>query len=333
MGNDPSSCPHRPASTEPSEIAVPSSPTESEAAATEIVQEEAQSVAPPPLEAPKSTKIALPLGGQLTYDDLLRIAARRGLRLVGILGAPDAGKTASLVSLYLLAANAKMERLKFRNSDSLFAFDQLASGTRAWDSNGKMLEQIVEHTELADPRRPGFVHLRLYSEKVSDIVDLVFPDLPGEWSDSLIDKSDHLRLGFLRSAQAIWVFVDGSALADPARRQVATGRAQNLLGRIRQFLDPAEDVPILLVLTRRDQVDSIPKDAVSRILEEATRRKLNVEVFEIASFSDGTRVEPGHGLEQLLEASIVVPPRQKMTFDNVVDASVTRQMLRFRGGL
>ncbi len=259
LGNDPSSCPSRATLSEYPEAAVPGKLPEPATAATEVTQEEAPSIAPPPLEAPKSTKVALPLGGQLTYDDLTRISAGRGLRLIGILGAPNAGKTASLVSLYLLAANAKMERLKFRNSESLFAFDQLASGARAWDTNGNMLEQIVEHTELADPRRPGFVHLRLYSEKANDIVDLVFPDLPGEWSDSLIDKSDHMRLEFLKSAQAIWIFVDGSALADPARRQVATGRAKNLLGRLKQFLDPAADVPILIVLTRRDQVEFDPR--------------------------------------------------------------------------
>jgi hypothetical protein len=326
LGNEPDECPSRGAIVDLDE-STGSSETE-----MAVEEDAAEGLTAAPLQAPPSTQVSLPLGGQLTYDDLEKIGSQRGYRMIGILGLPNAGKTAALVSLYLLAANGRLGTFRFRNSASLFGFDEIAAGTKAWDENGEMLEKIIKHTELADPRRPGFLHLRLHSDKLSGPVDFVFPDLPGEWTDSLIDRSDHERLGFMRSAEALWILIDGSALVDLERRQAVVNRAQRILSRVRQYFDPPPDLPILLVVSRRDQFESLPEEPMKRIQEEAAKRDIRLEVVEIASVSEHVdRTPGGFGIETLLNASIrLADPALMPPSAAVAPLTGSRQMLRFR---
>lgn len=289
-----------------------------------------------PLSAPPSTRSALPVGRQLKFEHLAAIGSDRSLRMIGILGAPDAGKTAVLVSLYLMASQGQLANFRFLNSDSLFGLDELAKAARDWDENGQMTETITEHTELADPRRPGFVHFRLHSTKSGGAVDLAFPDLPGEWTNTFIETSNHQRLQFMRSAQALWIVVDGSALADVTRRQNAVSRTETLLARVREYLDPPPELPIILVVTRRDEIDALPDQQIQRILDEGKRRGMTLKVVEVSSISGGNAVIPsGHGIAGLLEDSIIIPTLQSSAAARSASGAVSsavgdRQMLRFR---
>jgi hypothetical protein len=114
--------------------------------------------------------------------------------LAGILGSPKAGKTALLVSLYLLAANGKLEGYKIADSETMRGIDDISRGARRWNQ-GQVPEEMTIHTELADERTPGFLHLRLRRLNDGKMLDLLLPDLPGEWSDSLID---HKRRRMIR---------------------------------------------------------------------------------------------------------------------------------------
>src|SRR3546814_773327 len=172
-------------------------------------------------------------------------------RLVGILGAPDAGKTAVLVCLYLLLASQKLAGYEFRNSGTLLAFEEISRGARRWkqgDSPGEM----TQHTEARDERAAGFLHFRLVRTETNDVADILFPDLPGEWSTSLIDLNRSDRLDFLRSADVIWIMIDGVELAERTTRQTALHRTGLLLQRIRTMLGPNLR-PIRLVISRRDK--------------------------------------------------------------------------------
>lgn len=328
LGNDPEACPHRiglESGDEGSAIAAVGAPNDEDS----IIADLAVDVGAPTLQAPPSTRTALPLARELGFGHLGEIGSKSGYRMIGILGAPDAGKTFALVSLYLLAAHQKLQRFHFRNSRSIFAFDEIAAGTRQWDENGQALEKITEHTELADERRPGFLHLRLQSDELQRTEDFVFPDLPGEWTDNLIDKSDAERLSFMRFADALWIFVDGTALVDPLRRQNAVNRVQLTLSRIRRYLDPAPEVPLLLVVTRFDQIEDLPADPIERIMKEAANRKIDLKVIEVSSFSEREGIESGHGLEALLSASIPRPIASLLTSSAIL-ASAGRQMLLHR---
>ena len=333
LGREPPDCPNiRPESDEPT-----SEPNESFVVADETNDSlsvddlaSTSSITAPELQSPVSTRSALPVGRQLKYPDLERIASDRGFQLIGILGPPEAGKTAVLVSLYLLLSSRKLERFEFRNSDSLFALDELARGAREWDDKGDRLQAITDRTNLEDPRRPGFLHLRLYAAKLGRPVDFVFPDLPGEWTNGLISSGDHERLAFLGAAQVLWVFVDGSALIDPVRRQSAADRTKKVLSRIRQFVADAVEKPIKIVITRHDEVGELPQDQLDLIQHEANVRGLSIEFMPVACISDRADMPSGSGIEDLLDASIILPRSGVIPPADEDDGEPSRQMLKYR---
>lgn len=269
-------------------------------------------------------------GLELGLDDARRLNSRTRCHLIGILGAPDAGKTAALVSLYLLLARARLASFRFGSSRSLMAFEQLARGSRRWE-DGNIPQQLTGHTKLEDPRSPGFLHLRLRRVINEMAFDLLLPDLPGEWTDELIDTDEHDRLRFLSDAKALWVMADGVVLADPDRRKDPIGRTKSLLTRMAKFAPL--DVPLIFVLTRRDQSGPIPPGTLDGVMQRANELGFTkVSILEVASFAPPeTGIAAGLGIEELLERSLVAeeapPPPAAAPRETPADG---RQMLRFR---
>ena len=146
-----------------------------------------------------------PRSTTLDPDVISKMMSTRYVTVVGILGDPGSGKTACLASLYLLLANSQLTGWSFADSRSLMAFEETARGARRWNE-GTPPEQMTVHTEMADDRRPGFLHLRLQREEDGRCVDLALPDLPGEWTKALVRSSRSDRLEFLRSADAATSF-------------------------------------------------------------------------------------------------------------------------------
>ncbi len=304
LNNDPATCPERSAGA-------------SEASPPTIADAQ-------PLQAPASRPRFFP-GLALDLEEATRLMARRYTHVIGVLGTPDAGKTAALVSLYLLLANAKLPGFSFADSDTVMALDALSRGARKWNK-GVMPEQMTGHTELGNDRSPGFLHLRVRSQGGDRRkYDLLFPDLPGEWTTQLIDKNVHERFSFLARADAFWVVADGNALLDPVSRNHAVHRTSVLLDRIRQFTSTPRP-RVCLVLTRRDSRSDVPSEAISRLSGEAERLSLVFEVFEVASFSDSDQVAPGSGLDGLLQRTLAAEP-QHLTH---LARAGTRQFLRYR---
>lgn len=305
----------------------PEEPVETEVRKTrdaEVLSIDAKSVVAN-LKPANPTTVQLSPGRELGLDGLARLAAKRPVRLIGLLGSPDAGKTMALVSTYLLAAAGKLEGYEYRNSESAFAFNDLSRGARAW-AQGRMLDQIVPHTELADERRPGFLHLRLHSESIGSTVDLAFPDLPGEWTETLINKNVYDRLGFLRNADAIWIFVDGEALANLETGHDICARTCAAIGRVAEHLP--RRLPLKLVVTRADQYESIPSAVLDPILEEAERHRYELEVHEIISVDRANKKRSGKGIPELLNESVAVA-----RFGGAEDVPLPpspRWMLRYR---
>jgi hypothetical protein len=257
----------------------------------------AAEVAPPLVEPPKNPRF--PLSLTLTPDQTSELMSRKYCHLVGILGAPDAGKTAALVSLYLLIARDRLNGFSFADSRSLRAFDDLSQGARRWNE-GKVPDQMTAHTELPDDRSAGFLHLRLKVEEQDKTVDLLLPDLPGEWTTAMLDNSRVDRLEFLKRSDVIWLMVDGRQFAKANTRQLILHRTKLMLQKLAGFLKPAP--PIKLVLTRRDSGEP-DTAALESLHAEARSRGLDMEVLLIASFSEGNGFTPGHGIAELIAAT------------------------------
>lgn len=275
LNNPPDSCPHR--------------------------RKAAESAAPPSIEPPlrqPEQNPRLPHSRTLTPAQARDLMAIRYCTLVGILGDPDAGKTAALVSLYLLVSRAKLEGFDFSDSRTLMAFNEISQGALDWNE-GELPDQLTQHTELADDRTAGFLHLRLRCGEDGETRDFLLPDLPGEWSTSFVDKDRKDRLQFLKRADVIWLMMDGTQLRDDALRHWAIHRMSLLIERLSATIDVLP--PMVLVLTHRDDGE-VPASAFESLIEEARQHDVELSVIQIASFADGGTVRPGFGIDLLMEA-------------------------------
>ncbi|HEP6277981.1 hypothetical protein QZM46_07675 [Burkholderia vietnamiensis] len=242
----------------------------------------------------------LPSSLTMGLEEATSLMAKRHTTMVGILGLPDSGKTACLVSAYLLLARGKFEGYDYVDSASLMAFEQISRGSRTW-TKGDEPAQLTTHTEMADDRQAGFLHFRLRRQEDDRFFDMLMPDLPGEWSRALIDKTDSNRFAFLGYASVIWLMVDGRAFADPKKKGYATYRAEVLVERLSAIL-PTPRPRIILVPSWRD-IGEFPADAYQRICEEGRRHDMKIALAPIASFSFG-EVPPGSGVASLIDMTL-----------------------------
>jgi hypothetical protein len=305
LNNDPKTCPQR---------------IDSENALPADVANELKDLAKPPQNP------TFPASLSLSLAQANVLMAGQYCRLIGILGPPDAGKTAMLVCVYLLLAAGKLAGFEFRNSRSLRALDEVSRGARRWKV-GDPPGALTQHTEAPDERTAGFLHFRL-AQREGDVVDILFPDLPGEWSTSLIDLNVSDRLDFLRSADAIWIMLDGLELSDRSKRQTALHRAGLLLQRVRALF-PNDLPPLRLVISRFDQVQLEP-EKYNSLIEEAQRLGIVLSVSQIASFSENVAIEPGAGIPDLLGTLSEHSGLNVETWPTTGNTYNHRQMLRFR---
>lgn len=241
----------------------------------------------------------------LGLEDLNILMGLRYVNVVGILGDPESGKTACLASLYLLVSHAMLDGWTFADSRSLTAFEDIARGARDWNQ-GQVPEQMTVHTELSDDLRPGFLHLRL--KRVSDgrIVDLALPDVPGEWTQALVTSAKSDRLDYMKSAEVIWIVVDGRNLADIEKRQGLIARISQLAARLNTMFDGK--IPRLLIVVTHRDMHVIGSAVTDRLKKELNRRRTNAEIIFVAPFSDQPeKVKAGHGIAELINSTVGKP--------------------------
>ena len=264
-------------------------------------------------------------GFELGLDSADQLLAERYGHLIGILGSPKAGKTAALISLYLLLSRGQLKGYRFLDSYSLMAFEGLSRGARRWN-HGSLPSEICGHTILADSRSPGFLHLRIKDEGRSLSRDLLLPDLPGEWTDMLVNKRQVERLAFLKRADAFWIVFHGKELME--NRQHSLHRFGILLDRLQESLIQDDSVPIVFVLTHADELTE-PLDAVwIAVQQQATERKLHIRTVAVASLSAAQQIQPGHGIADLLDAVFDGTPN-RATGPSRILGHDTRSILRF----
>jgi hypothetical protein len=296
------------------------------AARQQSVVDGAQELGTPVLEQPQTTS-SFPSSRTLSQSAMDSIVATRYVTTVGILGDPESGKTACLASLYLLVASAQLTGWAFADSKSLMGFEDISRGARDWNA-GTPPEQMTMHTEMSDDRQPGFLHLRLRRLADGRTTDLALPDLPGEWTTALVETARSDRFEFLRSADVIWMVVDGRALSDRERRNSAISRLGQLVSRL-QTLCETKLPKLILVLTRRD-AGMIEGSVLARIHSELARRNASARIIEVASFSDNVEVRPGHGMASLIDATLASNAASFQFWPSTDPSPTARAYLRFR---
>lgn len=290
LERDPATCEHR--------LAAAGAQDEDDAGSDE--DGDTVEIGAPVLQRPTGSA-SFPSSHTLGPEFVSRMMASRYVTVVGILGDPDSGKTACLASIYLLVSNAMLEGWAFADSRSLMGFEDIARGARDWNA-GNPPDQLTVHTEMSDDRRPGFLHLRLVRKSDGRRIDLALPDLPGEWTTKLVVSGQSDRLEFMKAAEAIWVVLDGRALADKERRQALILRVGQLVERLKTMFD-GRPPRLLLVVTHRDDGELV-EAASSRLSAELRRRGVEVRIIQVAPFSDHAEVKAGFGMSELVGETV-----------------------------
>lgn len=290
-------------------------------------EEQNQTIGAPVLESTEHAP-AFPSSTTLGLDVVSRLMRSRYVTGIGILGESNSGKTACLVSLYLLVSNGLLNGWTFADSASLTGFEDIARAARVWNE-GQPPDQITLHTEMADDRQPGLLHLRLKRKSDGKRVDITLPDLPGEWTEALIRSSRSDRLEFMKAAEAMWLVVDGKALRELTTRQGAITRLGELLGRLE---DMTKECPpkVLVVVTYRDK-GALDRSIRDRLEAELGKRALSAEIVEVAPVADNEETcKSGFGIEALLDASVGVAPATAEFWSSTTPVAGLRAYLGYR---
>lgn len=279
------------------------------------------------LSAPNEDLPTFPASRTLSISQANAMMEERPTCLVGIVGLAGAGKTAALVSAYLMLAQDKFEGFCYADSDTLRAFEEIARASRTWNK-GNPPEQITSHTTLSNDREAGFLHLRLCRDADGRLFDILLPDLPGEWSRALIDRSDEERLSFLGAASVIWLMVDGRQFTDDSRVATARYRATLLIERLANLLGNRRP-RIIIVPTWQDK-QQFPQEEADLLVRYGAEFCFEVNIAPIASFSWNEDLEPGYGIPKLFVDSLAARPSQPAFWPETDYDNDDRRLAAFR---
>lgn len=242
----------------------------------------------------------LPSSMTLGRAEAQELMCSEATTMVGIVGLPGSGKTACLVSAYLLLSRGTFRGYSYADSRSLMALEQISRGSRQWAAVEQ--RQLTVRTELADDRLAGFLHFKLRRTADGRLLNVLLPDLPGEWSSSLIDKADSERFEFIKSAAVIWIMVDGRDFADTKKRNYAIHRTELLITRLAEIVTPSS-TRLILVPSWKD-IGEFPQTAFDQVQAEAASHGFSLIFSPVASFSQNNLVPPGEGVAELLNITL-----------------------------
>jgi GTPase SAR1 family protein len=280
---------------------------------------EASTVVPVSSEnLPQSEQVAAAIGirrfhagNELGLCEAAQLMRSRYVHLVGVLGRFDAGKTCLLTSLYLLASGGFLQpRYAFAGSLTLPGFEGRSRRLRRWPS-GPLPQQLVEHTNLSDPRSPALVHLALRQCNVSDHrIDLLITDLPGEWTDHLVDRAATAnRWSFLRRADAIVIAIDGTLLTG-SNRHLEQHRAELLLLRLSQDVCVDASIPLILAVSKSDLLEMRCPDPLRDLEQNARALGFSPTCIMTAAFSKKPDSIPhGTGIREMIDTILTSTSR------------------------
>lgn len=302
--------------------AAPTTPQSSD----EIASQVSERLGAPVLEQPTRAS-AFPSSQTLGLENLNALMGTRYVKVVGILGDPESGKTACLASLYLLLSHAMLKGWTFADSKSLTGLEEIARGARDWN-NGQAPDQMTVHTELSDDHGPGFLHLRLVRMSDGRRVDLALPDIPGEWTQAFVNIARSDRLDFIKSAEAIWIVLDGRALANIEKRHGLIARVGQLAGRLSTMLHGR--IPRLITVVTHRDLHPLEDAVAAKLRAEFGRRGANTEIVNIAPFSDNPDVPPGFGIAELIDKTVDAPLEQPIFWQSTEPVDDDRAYLSYR---
>ena len=189
-------------------------------------------------------------GRALGTMDLLPVASRGYLSVIGLVGSADAGKTTFLIALYLLILReGKIGTYEFAGSLTLAAWEGLASLAR---HSANHSASFPPHTTSTD-RVPSLLHMS-FRDKEGTFRDVVFTDTPGEWfnrwASSVDDVAAEGARWVIRNSDGLLLFADSQALAG-SQRGVARAKLTDLMRRLGS---EAKGRPVTFIWAKSDVI-------------------------------------------------------------------------------
>jgi Double-GTPase 2 len=127
-------------------------------------------------------------------------------------------------------------------------------------------------------------------------------DLPGEWTTSLIKRAETAnRWKFLKRADGLIIFLDGTELIGRDRFNHVTSIKQ-LLHRLKDTLHVPLDLPMVLLVSKADELEMKQPEGVDEITQYASALGFCPKLILCASFSRKPDLVPnGLGVVAALE--------------------------------
>jgi hypothetical protein len=176
-------------------------------------------------------------------------------------------------------------------------------------------EQLADHTVLADPRKPAFMHLALdRPAQPGKRVELLISDLPGEWSSELVNRADAAkRFEFLERADAVVVVVEGPRISQKTSRHVEVMNVKLLLQRLAESVKVDPQVPLVLLVSKCDELDMRVPAGFAEVEGHARTLGFRPVTVATASFSrKPDRVPNGKGVLDVIQAIVAQKLDQAM---------------------
>jgi hypothetical protein len=241
-------------------------------------------------------------GQELGTQDAAELMRSRYVHLVGILGCTDAGKTCFMSSLYLLASCCDLpKRYRFAGSLTLHGFEDRVRLLREWVP-GAFPEKLADHTFLADVRNPSLLHIAL-KETTDDWrrIDLLLTDLPGEWTQRLIENAEaEKRFRFLHRADGIIIVIDGPSIV--LDRHGELFNAKLLLSRLAESVKLDRTIPMIILISKCDKLERGLHPDIQTLVDHGIKLGFAPEVISAAAFSSvPDRIANGTGVVAAME--------------------------------
>jgi hypothetical protein len=213
-------------------------------------------------ELETTDEVLLPWSGSaLGLADLGFVSGRIRPRVIGIIGAQNAGKSTLLGAWYLLLSRgtADLHAGEFAGSFSLAGWEAVA-GSMRWSPG--QAPAFPPHTASRSGRAPGLLHLS-FSAGQGQPPDNLFTDAPGEWFHRWALNRDGAEAAGARwiadHADVLLLIADCEALSGSAMGS-ARSALQLLAARVAA---ERRSRPVALVWTKADvPVSAAMKDSV-----------------------------------------------------------------------
>lgn len=216
-------------------------------------------------EVSNESTIALPIGTELSGQDIYQIAASEKTQMFVIIGATGSGKTTLVTSIYhLLLSGSNITDFLFAGSNTLAAFEKRAFSLRT--------SSMQSHGEMMRTQRgsvDSFLHLRLKLTHTDEIRNLLFSDFSGEDFESVLANTEATadEFGFIKAARHLIFLLDGEKIASKKYRY---SELQRLIHMLRTFLAAnliTKNNRIVVAVSKYDLIKKESTESLGRFMD------------------------------------------------------------------